>query len=143
MSLRYLLDTNTLSEPLRKSPSLTVLKKIQFHQAEIATAALVLYEMIRGAHRLPEQTEKRTCILKYVERFIQTNFPILPYTETTALWHGTEVARLMMLGKTPSPIDSQIAAIAKTNNLILVTRNIKDFDCFIDLHVENWFEETL
>jgi tRNA(fMet)-specific endonuclease VapC len=141
MSLRYLLDTNTLSEPLRKIPSLTVLKKIQSHQTEIATAALVLYEMIRGAHCLPEQAEKQVRILQYVDKFIRVNFPILPYTETTASWHGIEVARLIMLGKTPSPIDSQIAAIAKTNDLILVTRNVKDFDCFTDLHIENWFEE--
>jgi tRNA(fMet)-specific endonuclease VapC len=140
MSLYYLLDTNTLSEPLRKSPNLAVLKKIQSHQTEMATAALVLYEMIRGAHRLPEQTEKRVRILQYADKFIRANLPILPYTETTALWHGTEVARLIMLGKTPSPIDSQIAAIAKTNNLILVTRNVKDFDCFTDLRIENWFD---
>jgi tRNA(fMet)-specific endonuclease VapC len=141
MSLRYLLDTNTLSEPLRKAPNLAVLKKIQSHQTEMATAALVLYEMIRGAHHLPEQAEKRIRILQYVDKFIQRNLPILPYTETTALWHGTEVARLIMLGKTPSPIDSQIAAIAKTNDLILVTRNVKDFEYFTDLHIENWFEE--
>jgi tRNA(fMet)-specific endonuclease VapC len=141
MSLRYLLDTNTLSEPLRKTPSLTVLRKIQTHQTEIATAALVLYEMIRGAHRLPEQTEKRIRILQYVEQFVRANLLVLPYTETTALWHGTQVARLIMLGKTPSPIDSQIAAIAKTNDLILVTRNVKDFDSFADLPIENWFEE--
>lgn len=56
-----------------------------------------------------------------------------------ALWHGVEVARLMNLGKIPSPIDSQIAAIAKTNDLVLVTRNIADFKDF-DLPIENWFE---
>jgi tRNA(fMet)-specific endonuclease VapC len=45
----------------------------------------------------------------------------------------------MNLGKIPSPIDSQIAAIAKTNDLVLVTRNIADFKDF-DLPIENWFE---
>ncbi len=140
MSLRYLLDTNTLSEPLRKSPNARVLKKIQLHQTEIATAALVLYEIIRGAYGLPEQTEKRIRILQYAEPFIRNRLPILPYTETTAEWHGIEVARLIALGKTPSPIDSQIAAVAKTNKLILVTRNVTDFENFADLQIENWFE---
>lgn len=138
MNLRYLLDTNTLSEPLRKTPNEMVLKRFEGHQSEIGTAALVLYEIIRGAHRLPA-SEKRTQILRYVEEFIRSNLPVLPYTENTAIWHGTEVARLMDLGRTPSPIDSQIAAIARTNNLILVTRNISDFEGFCELQIENWF----
>ena len=34
----------------------------------------------------------------------------------------------------------QIAAIAKVNSLVLVTRNIADFDLFSGLDVQNWFE---
>jgi len=34
----------------------------------------------------------------------------------------------------------QIAAIASTNQLILVTRNTQDFINFGDLTIENWFE---
>jgi tRNA(fMet)-specific endonuclease VapC len=76
-----------------------------------------LYEIIRGAHSLPEGSEKRARILQYTEDFVRATLPILPYTENTVLWHGIEVARLMALGKTPSPIDSQIAAIAHANGL--------------------------
>ncbi len=115
MSLHYLLDTNILSEPLKKNPDDVVLSKIHIHQHEIATAALVLYELIRSAHRLPK-SPKRTSILEYVENFIRVALPILPYDENAAIWHGTEVARLMNMGKPLSPIDSQIAAIAKTIN---------------------------
>jgi len=141
MSLRYLLDTNTLSEPLKKIPHQGVLDHIHTHQTEIATAAPVVYEIIRGAHRLPDSA-KRSHILQYVTQFIRTTLPILPYTEETALWHGVEVARLINMGKTPSPIDSQIAAIAKTNDLILVTRNVTDFENFAGLEIENWFDES-
>jgi tRNA(fMet)-specific endonuclease VapC len=42
-------------------------------------------------------------------------------------------------GRTPSYVDGQIAAIAKTNDLTLVTRNTSDFVHFADLRVENWF----
>ena len=42
------------------------------------------------------------------------------------------------MGLTPTFIDGQIAAISKTNNLILVTRNIEDFQTF-DIKIENWF----
>ena len=36
-------------------------------------------------------------------------------------------------------LDGRIAAIAKVNELILVTRNTGDFVEFVDLEVQNWF----
>jgi tRNA(fMet)-specific endonuclease VapC len=36
-------------------------------------------------------------------------------------------------------VDGQIAAIARVNHLILVTRNIIDFQNFSGIEVENWF----
>jgi tRNA(fMet)-specific endonuclease VapC len=46
---------------------------------------------------------------------------------------------LVKLGKTPSFADSQIAAIAKVNQLILVTNNVSDYANFNELPIENWF----
>ena len=66
--------------------------------------------------------------------------PILPYTSIAARWFATERARLVSRGLTPSYPDGQIAAIAATNNLILVTRNTSDVIYFDGLQLENWFE---
>jgi tRNA(fMet)-specific endonuclease VapC len=63
----------------------------------------------------------------------------LSYTQDAAKWHGETAARLQLQGKTPPFVDTQIAAVAKTNNLILVTRNVDDFENFTDLKIENWF----
>ncbi|KOR32400.1 twitching motility protein PilT [Achromatium sp. WMS3] len=139
MKLRYLLDTNTLSEPLRKIPNAAVLAKIHIHQQKIAIATPILYEIARGAYRLPE-SRKRSRILEYIQDFILVQLPILPYDDAAALWQAAEVARLVQLGLTSSPIDGQIAAIAKSQNLILVTRNVSDFQYFQDLQIENWFK---
>jgi tRNA(fMet)-specific endonuclease VapC len=138
MKPRYLLDTNTLSEPLKPVPHPQVVKQIQSHQYEIATASPVLYEIIQGAYRLPP-SKKREAILQYVQDFLQSQWPILPYDEVAALWHGQESARLTKLGRVPSFIDGQIAAIAKVNDLLVVTRNINDFSGFEGLVIENWF----
>lgn len=64
---------------------------------------------------------------------------MLLYTKEAAYWHGMETARLQSIGKSPAFIDAQIAAVAKANNLILVTRNTEDFKNFADLKLENWF----
>jgi tRNA(fMet)-specific endonuclease VapC len=63
---------------------------------------------------------------------------ILPYDERAAEWHAKERARLTVLGQIPSFVDGQIAAVAKVNGLILVTRNTPDFEKFSGLKLENW-----
>ena len=42
-------------------------------------------------------------------------------------------------GRVPPFVDGQIAAVAATNGLTLVTRNTDDFDDFTNLSVEDWF----
>ena len=63
----------------------------------------------------------------------------MSYTKEAATWHGKETARLQNIGKSPPFLDAQIASVAKTNDLILVTRNIIDFQNFTELKLENWF----
>jgi len=138
MTLRFLLDTNVLSEPLKLQPNQFVVRNLQLYEHDIATAAQVLYELVRGASQMAE-SNKRKDIFLYIQSFVSL-IPILPYDKKAATWHGEETSRLQKLGQTPSFLDAQIAAVAKTNNLILVTRNISDFQNFSDLFVENWFD---
>jgi tRNA(fMet)-specific endonuclease VapC len=137
MSLIYLLDTNTISEPLKAEPNQQVMENIDRYHVHIAIAAVVLYELVRGVELLPN-SKKRLQTTDYIESVL-VKFPILPYTQDAAKWHGETAARLQLQGKTPPFVDTQIAAVAKTNNLILVTRNVDDFENFTDLKIENWF----
>jgi tRNA(fMet)-specific endonuclease VapC len=139
MSLIYLLDTNTISEPLKAAPNQQVIENIQRHHANIAIAVFVVYELIRGVELLPD-SKKRLKTYDYIESVL-AKFPVLTYTEKAAKWQGKTTANLQQQGKTPPFVDSQIAAVAKTNNLILVTRNINDFSYFTDLSIENWFSK--
>jgi tRNA(fMet)-specific endonuclease VapC len=66
--------------------------------------------------------------------------PVLPYDAAASEYHAIERARLERIGRTPSFADGQIAAIAHTNDLILVTINLNDFGGFQDLRVESWQE---
>jgi len=55
-----------------------------------------------------------------------------------AAWHARERARLANMGRMPPFVDGQIAAIAATNELVLVTANPKDFQAFRGLVVADW-----
>ena len=137
MKPNYLLDTNILSEPLKLIPNTKVLEKLKQYKQQLATASIVIQEMTFGYQRLPH-SKRRQKIEEYTQGLIKT-MPILPYTLESAIWHGTERARLSQKGLAPTFIDGQIAAISKANNLILVTRNIEDFQNF-DIKIENWFK---
>ena len=137
MTLRYLLDTNIISEPLRPLPDQAVLNHLREHQAEIAIASVVWHELWYGSYRLPAST-KRSVIEAYLKDVVTRAIPILSYDQRAALWHAEERARLTQIGKTPPFADSQIAAIAATNDLCLVTFNHDDYAAFQGLRLEDW-----
>ncbi|WP_089730070.1 type II toxin-antitoxin system VapC family toxin [Candidatus Thiosymbion oneisti] len=140
MTLRYLLDTNILSEAIKPQPSLSVLEHTNRHKSELSTASVVVHELLFGCLRLPFEAKRRTDLQNYLDQVILAGLPIFSYDIAAALWHSQERARLTAQGKPPPFTDGQIAAIAKVNDLILVTRNIDDFNGFEGLTVENWFD---
>ena len=138
MSLRFLLDTNVLSEPLKPMPNAGVMQQLRVHRQELATATLVWHELLFGCYRLPISV-RRTAIEQYLSNVVAL-LPMFPYDEAAAEWHARERARLTNLGKTPAFVDNQIAAIARANDLVLVTANIADYDQFDGITVVNWMQ---
>ena len=137
MSIRYLLDTNVLSEPIKSHPDAKILESLSEHDGELATCSVVWHELCFGAARLAS-SKKRRAIETYLEEAVRGTLPILPYDQEAAAWHARERARLSKRGRPPSAADGQIAAIASVNDLIVVTANVKDFRRFKDLVVEDW-----
>lgn len=137
MSLKYLLDTNVVSEPLRPKPKHTVIRRLSRHEDEIAISSVVWHELRFGADRLPP-SRRRDAIVRYLDDVVLAAMPILDYDRAAAEWHAKERARLASLGETPSFADGQIAAIAHVNDLTLVTFNDADLRRFHELHVVSW-----
>lgn len=137
MTLKFLLDTNTISAPILKEPNPKILRRIEEHSHESAIAAPVWHELIYGARRLP-RGKRRTALTEYLQDVVGAAFQILPYDDKAAAWHAHERARLEKLGKPPPFVDGQVAAIAHTYDLILVTQNAKDFGKFEALDVRDW-----
>lgn len=137
VALRYLLDTNVLSEPMRPVPDPEVMNRIAAAGDAIATASLVWHEIEFGRLRLPSGKRRRA--IETIIHALSTVLVILPYDAGAAAWHARERARLSRAGKVPPFVDGQIAAVAAVNGLVLVTRNVRDFSGFAGLEVESWF----
>jgi len=136
--LRYLLDTNILSEPARATPDRGVLARLGATGSQVATSAVTWHELHHGL-ALMRPSRKRDAIAAYLESLRQSDMPILPYCSDAAEWHARERARLAGKGLTPPFVDGQIAAIAHIHGLTVVTRNIADFKHFAGLKAQNWF----
>ncbi len=134
---RYLLDTNVLSEPVRREPDAAVVEKLREHGGELATASVVWHELAFGV-RLLRPSRKRSAIERYLDEVVSAALPILPYDAAAAEWHAEQRARLSNGGLTPSFADGQIAAVAAVHDLILVTNNVQDFERYPELRVERW-----
>lgn len=137
MSIRYLLDTNILSEPVKAVPNMRVMERLQRHRGHLATAAPVLHELRFGVLRLAKG-RKREILQAYIEEIVLPTVPVLAYDARAAEWHAAERARLERKGSRALFVDGQIAAIARVNDLTLVTANSTDFSRYRGLKVADW-----
>jgi tRNA(fMet)-specific endonuclease VapC len=129
MGLKYLLDTNILSEPVKKLPDQNVLKALDKYAGEYCTCVTVWHELVYGIELLDHSKKK-------------DSLTVLPYEKTSANWFAKERARLSKIGIITPMADGEIAAISAANSLTLVTRNANDFENFNGLIIENWFTLT-
>jgi tRNA(fMet)-specific endonuclease VapC len=137
VTLKYLLDTSTLSATISARPSRVVVQRLTQRGSQCAIASVVWNELVYGCERL-EAGKRRAELASYLREVVLTSFPVLPYDEAAATWHGAERARLEKEGRPLPYADGQIAAIASVHGLILVTVNVRDFARFKGLTAEDW-----
>ena len=136
----FLLDTNVVSETVRPRPDKTVL---DWMEAQVPTdlfiAAQTMGELVRGARRVKEQA-RRERFEKWIEQDLARQFDerVLPFDGRTAAVWGRLMGDGDRTGRTPAAADAQIAAVAIRHELILVTRNVKDFVNFDIQLLDPW-----
>jgi tRNA(fMet)-specific endonuclease VapC len=92
--LKYLLDTNILSEPTKAQPNVQVLAKLQKHNGGYATSATVWHELHFCCERLPESKLKQR-LQSYLAMLLERGLYILPFEQQAGEWLAVERARLI------------------------------------------------
>ena len=138
----YLLDSNIVSEIIKRKPDFNVISKIAEHNSDCAICAPSLHELLYGFEKMADGMNK-TYLKKYINDDVLQNFKVKSYSEKASRIHAKIRADAETIGK-PAPFsDSMIAAIALANHMVLVTRNTKHFTAIqkvSNLEIENWFE---
>ena len=127
----------------KERPNLQVLQRISDNKKISTIASVGFEEMMFGMKRVKSQRKQDELFSFYVD-YIQANYEIIPFDLHASWIHSDIRERLEQKGKRAPLADSMIAATAIANNLVLVTRNVKDFEDIKEvssLMIENWFEE--
>ena len=127
--MRYLLDTNVISELVARRPDQAVLTWIEeLDQTAVYLSVITIGEIHRGIERLPESA-KRERLRAWLTDDLLVRFSdrIVPIDVGVMMAWGSMVARLISEGRPLSAMDSLIAAQAIHHGFSLVTRNESDF----------------
>ena len=125
-----LLDTNVLSELMKPAPNKQVVSWIDKQSEwDLWTSSITLAEIFFGISLLHDG-KKKAILFELAQQMFDEDFKgrCLPFDEQAAVEYAAIVAKRTKIGRPVSVEDAQIASISKTANLILATRNIKDFD---------------
>jgi len=136
MPMRYLLDTNVISELARNAPDPGVARALERHEVNCGLPAPVLEELHFGVARMV--AVRKRAMLEHWLAALTERIEVLPYDARAGSWLSRERARLIALGRPAPRADGEIAAIAVTQGLTLVTRNLGDVAGFDDLRVDDW-----
>ena len=132
----YLLDTDTLSNLMKRSPSVPLMAKLASVPTHLQfTSSITLGELIYGAHRLLPQS---TRLLDQIEDKLMANLPVLPFDAAAAKRYGEVRAQLESRGTPLGDADLRIGAIALVRGLTVISANTRHFERVPGLKVENW-----
>ena len=129
----FMLDTNICIYAIKKQPEI-VMKRLQEHIEEgLCISSITLAELRLGIEKsaFPEKNEK--ALLKFL-----AIFDVLPFDDYAAIEYGKICAYLHRQGTPIGLMDMLIAAHAKSQELTLVTNNVREFARVPGMQIEDW-----
>jgi len=128
---KYLLDTNICAYFLNGKFNLDAkIDEVGFENCVVSE--ITIAELKYGVEKSTQKDRNR----KTLEIF-QTKFDLIPIFPALDIY-AKEKARLKTKGKILDDFDLLMGSTAIFNNLILVTKNISDFDRLEDIEIEDW-----
>ena len=132
--IEYLLDTNILSYFIRgRHADLHSRVAEAIEREKACVSVIVRAEMRLGQSGMPANDKRRHAIDLLLDQL-----PALPWTAAAADAYGPLKAQLQSTGRPIGELDTQIAAQALAEGLILVTHNTRHFDRIAGLKLEDW-----
>jgi tRNA(fMet)-specific endonuclease VapC len=131
----YLLDTNICIYIIKRKPESVLTKLSQIPLGQIGISSITIAELDYGARKSANPEKNISALNQFLIPFEIFNFD---YNAT--IEYGIIRSSLEKKGTPIGPLDTLIAAHAKSLNYSLVTNNEREFQRVEGLEVENWVE---
>lgn len=130
--LKYMLDTNIAIYTIKNRPT-EVREAFKAHDGQMCISTITLMELIYGAEASAAVEQN----LRDIEGFA-ARLEVLPYDNHAAAHTGQLRAELKKLGRPIGAYDEMIAGHARSQGLVVVTNNTRQFDYVPGIRLENW-----
>ena len=130
--LKFMLDTNIVIYVIKRRP-IELLSVFNSHAGQMCISSITLAELLHGVEKssMPDRN------LRTVEDFI-SRIDVLEYGSKAAAHYGEIRADLERKGLTIGVNDLHIAGHARSEGLMLVTNNLREFERINGLRTTNW-----
>jgi tRNA(fMet)-specific endonuclease VapC len=133
--MHYLLDTNICIYLIKKRPP-EVLERFRKHSPQdVAISTITLFELQYGVEKSQYPQRSKDALAKFL---LPLN--LIDLDRSSAIEAAIIRAQLEKKGMPIGPYDLLIAGLARSQDMTLVTNNIKEFERVVSLHLENWVE---
>ncbi|MDE6036369.1 MAG: type II toxin-antitoxin system VapC family toxin [Ruminococcus sp.] len=132
--MKYMLDTNMCIYAQKNNPNVIARIKENFQQG-LAISSITLAELEYGVQASVNVEKNTVALLKFL-----SIVEILPFDGDASVEYGKICADLRRKGTPIGTMDMLISAHAKSENLIVVTHNTREFKRVEGLQLEDWFE---
>jgi tRNA(fMet)-specific endonuclease VapC len=130
--LAYMLDTNICIYVMRTYPP-ELRQRFNALAEQLCISSITLGELHYGAEKSARRVENLTAIEHFVARL-----EVLAFGDKAAAHYGQLRAELERAGTPCGPHDVQIGGHARSEGLILVTNNMREFARMPGVRAENW-----
>jgi tRNA(fMet)-specific endonuclease VapC len=130
--LTYLLDTDICIYAM-KGRSISLAEKFKANDGRVALPDVTLFEFLCGAEKYAEPAARLAVTESFAARL-----NLLPFDSRAAQHAGQIRAALERTGQSIGAYDLMIAGIARSQGLMLVTNNIREFGRVEELCLDGW-----
>jgi tRNA(fMet)-specific endonuclease VapC len=128
----HMLDTNICIYVMKNYPQ-ALRDKFNALAEQLCISSITLGEL----HYCAEKSARRADNLSAIDNFV-ARLEVLPFETRAAVHYGQLRAELERAGTPCGPHDMQIGGPARSEGLIIVTNNMREFSRMPGLRVENW-----
>ena len=133
--MTYMLDTNICIYAMKTKPAQVLTRLKEALHSGICISSITLAELEYGIKHSSNPEKNAQALIRFL-----IPFRILPFDAAAAAEYGKIRAHLQSQGTPIGPLDMLIAGHARSEGLILVTNNVREFERVPGLIIENWAE---